>query len=215
MIPENLISQLPIIGPIFVTGFLLGASLIIAIGSQNAFVLRMGLLRRHVFWLCLFCALSDAILIAAGVAGLGAFVDKSPDLLKVISIVGAAFLFFYAFRAFKSAINPQSMQATKEQAPTLPAAITVCFSLTFLNPHVYLDTVVLIGGLSAQYKDTARMAFGAGAIAASFIWFFGLGYGARLLTPIFASPKSWQILDVIIAIVMSALAISLIKGFSF
>ncbi|MBL1405954.1 MAG: amino acid transporter [Rhizobiales bacterium] len=198
--------------PIFVTGFLLGASLIIAIGAQNAFVLRMGLLRRHVFWLCLFCALSDAVLIASGVAGLGAFVDKSPDLLKVISIIGALFLFFYAYRALKSALNPQVMEAAKEQAPTLLAAITICFSLTFLNPHVYLDTVVLIGGLSAQYKDTARFIFGAGAVTASFVWFFALGYGARLLTPIFASPKAWQVLDVIIAIVMTGLAFSLLRG---
>lgn len=210
---SSIISQLPILGPVFVTGFLLGASLIIAIGAQNAFVLRMGLLRRHVFVLCLFCALSDAILIVAGVAGLGAFVDKSPELLKIISIIGAVFLFFYAFRALKSAFNPQSMQAAKEQAPNLFAAITICFSLTFLNPHVYLDTVVLIGGLSAQYKDASRLAFGGGAVAASFVWFFGLGYGARLLRPVFASPKAWQILDILIAIVMSVLAISLLRGF--
>lgn len=198
--------------PIFITGFLLGASLIIAIGAQNAFVLRMGLLRAHVFWLCLFCALSDGVLIVAGVAGLGAFVDKSPDLLNVISIIGALFLFFYAYRAFKSALNPQAMQATKQQAPTLLAAITICFSLTFLNPHVYLDTLVLIGGLSSQYKDTARLAFGAGAVTASFVWFFALGYGARLLTPVFALPKAWQILDVIICVVMAGLAISLLRA---
>lgn len=197
----------------FVPGFLLGASLIIAIGAQNAFVLRMGLLQRHVFWLCLFCALSDAILIIAGVAGLGAFVDESPMLLKIISAIGALFLLFYAFRAVKSAFNPQAMEAAKQKAPTLLGSITICASLTFLNPHVYLDTVVLIGGLSAQYKDTARVAFGAGAVISSFVWFFGLGYGARLLTPIFASPKAWQVLDVLIAIVMTGLAFSLLRGF--
>lgn len=213
MFSSTVLVQWSSLAPTFVTGFLLGASLIIAIGSQNAFVLRMGLLRRHVFWLCLFCALSDALLIVAGVAGLGAFVDRSPNLLKIISIVGALFLFFYAFRALKSAFNPQTMQAAKEQAPTLLAAITICASLTFLNPHVYLDTVVLIGGLSAQYKDAARLAFGAGAVMASFVWFFGLGFGARLLTPIFESPKAWQVLDVAIAIVMSGLAISLLRGF--
>lgn len=199
--------------PSFLPGFLLGASLIIAIGAQNAFVLRMGLLQRHVFWLCLFCALSDAILIIAGVAGLGAFVDRSPNLLKIISVIGAVFLLFYAFRAIKSAFTPQAMEAAQKKAPTLLGAITICASLTFLNPHVYLDTVVLIGGLSAQYKDAARTAFGAGAVIASFVWFFGLGYGARLLTPIFASPKAWQVLDILIAIVMTGLALSLLKGF--
>jgi L-lysine exporter family protein LysE/ArgO len=196
-----------------VSGFLLGASLIIAIGAQNAFILRQGLLRSHVFILCLICALSDAVLIAAGVAGLGTIISRSPGLIGVVTLGGAVFLASYAFLAFRRAIDPHAMQAKAENGLTLKAAVATCLAFTFLNPHVYLDTVVLLGSLSAAYEGIARVVYGAGAAVASFAWFFGLGYGARLLQPVFARPAAWRVLDVIIGIVMSLLALSLLFRF--
>jgi L-lysine exporter family protein LysE/ArgO len=197
-----------------VSGFLLGASLIIAIGAQNAFILRQGLLRSHVFILCLICALSDAVLIAAGVAGLGTIVSQSPRLITVVTLGGAVFLGSYAFLAFRRAMQPHALKADTENGVSLKAAVATCLAFTFLNPHVYLDTVVLLGSLSAAYQGTARFAYGAGAGLASFIWFFGLGYGARLLQPVFARPAAWRVLDVIIGIVMSLLALSLLARFT-
>lgn len=197
----------------FVAGFLLGGSLIIAIGAQNAFILRQGLLRSHVFVLCLICALSDALLIAAGVAGLGILVSHSPLLITAVTLGGAAFLAVYAFTALRRAMNPNALAAAKSGETALVPAILTCLAFTFLNPHVYLDTVLLIGGLSAQYEGQARLAFAVGAMSASFVWFFGLGYGARLLQPIFAKPSAWRVLDLLIAFVMAALALSLLLRF--
>ncbi len=194
-------------------GFFLGASLIIAIGAQNAFILRQGLLRSHVFILCLICAVSDAALIAAGVAGLGTLVAHSPTLLLVVTLGGAIFLGSYAVIAFRRALRPGAMQAGSPQVMGLKAAVATCLTFTFLNPHVYLDMVVLIGSLSAAYSGTDRIAYGLGAAAASFVWFFGLGYGARLLQPIFSKPAAWRVLDVIIGVVMGLLAISLAVHF--
>lgn len=196
-----------------VSGFFLGASLIIAIGAQNAFILRQGLLRSHVFVLCLICALSDAVLIAAGVAGLGTIVSQSPRLIAVVTLGGAVFLGSYAFLAFRRAMQPHALQADAKSGMPLKAAVATCLAFTFLNPHVYLDTVLLLGSLSAAYQGMARLAYGAGAALASFIWFFGLGYGARLLQPVFARPAAWRVLDVIIGIVMSLLALSLLARF--
>jgi L-lysine exporter family protein LysE/ArgO len=195
------------------SGFFLGASLIIAIGAQNAFILRQGLLRSHVFVLCLICALSDALLIAAGVAGLGTLVSRSPLLISVVTVGGAVFLGTYAAMAFRRALHPGVMQAGAPQVLGLKAAVATCLAFTFLNPHVYLDTVALLGSLSAAYKGVDRIAYGAGAAAASFVWFFGLGYGARLLQPVFAKPAAWRVLDVIIGIVMGLLATSLLVRF--
>ncbi|OWV95308.1 amino acid transporter [Rhizobium sp. R72] len=194
-------------------GFFLGASLIIAIGAQNAFILRQGLLRSHVFILCLICALSDAVLIAAGVAGLGTLVAQSPTLISVVTLGGAIFLGSYAVMAFRRALHPGAMQAGSPQAVGLKAAVATCLAFTFLNPHVYLDTVVLLGSLSAAYSGADRVAYGLGAATASFVWFFGLGYGARLLQPVFEKHAAWRVLDVIIGIVMALLAISLIVRF--
>lgn len=194
----------------FITGFLLGGSLIVAIGAQNAFILRMGLLRQHVFWLCLFCAISDALLIIVGVAGLGYLVDQNEWLLKTITIAGALFLFSYAFFAFKRVLNPQSLKAADTKPVSLASAIAICASFTWLNPHVYLDTVVLVGGYSGQFASNDRIFFTAGAVLASFTWFFGLGYAARYLRHFFESARSWQILDVFIALVMAILGFSLI-----
>ena len=195
------------------SGFALGGSLIIAIGAQNAFILRMGLLRRHVFILCLICAVSDALLIVLGVVGLGAIVDSNPALLTAIAVLGAAFLLTYAFLAARRAFNPSAMRASNEAELPLARAVSICLAFTFLNPHVYLDTVVLVGGLAAQWQGVNRVAFTLGAIAASFAWFFSLGYGARLLQTLFERERAWQVLDCIIAIVMAWLGLSLIWQF--
>ena len=197
----------------FLTGLALGASLIIAIGAQNAFVLRQGLLREHVFAVCLICALSDAILIAIGVAGVGTFIENSPSLLIAIRVGGAAFLIWYAALALKRALKPDGLKAAKEGADGLLKAVTICLMLTFLNPHVYLDTVLLLGGLSTQFPGEGKFIFGAGAVASSFLWFFSLGYGARLLVPLFEKPLAWRILDFLIAAVMLLIAISLLSPF--
>jgi L-lysine exporter family protein LysE/ArgO len=193
----------------FVSGLLLGASLIIAIGAQNAFILRQGLLRQHVFILCLICAASDAVLIALGVGGLGTLISQAPALITAVTVGGVLFLGAYAVVAFRRALHPDAMKAAESQTGDLKAAISACLAFTFLNPHVYLDTVVLLGSLSARFEGAGRIAYGAGAALASFIWFFGLGYGARLLEPLFARPAAWRVLDVVIGLVMSGLAISL------
>jgi L-lysine exporter family protein LysE/ArgO len=195
------------------SGFLLGASLIIAIGAQNAFILRQGLLRRHVFVLCLICAVSDAVLIALGVAGLGTLIAGSRFLLTVVTLGGALFLAVYAVMALRRALDPEAMKAANEGGGTLRAAIATCLAFTFLNPHVYLDTVLLVGGLSARFEGGDRLAYALGAMSASFVWFFGLGYGARLLAPVFARPAAWRVLDLLIALVMAGLSLSLLYRF--
>ena len=199
--------------PAAFAGFLLGASLIIAIGAQNAFVLRQGLLRRHVFPICLLCSAADALLIAAGVAGLGAIVSSNPTLLTVVTVGGALFLFAYGFIAFRRAWQGSSMNVDEKGGGTLAAALTTVLALTFLNPHVYLDTVVLLGSLSARYEGEARLAYALGAMTASFAWFFALGYGARLLVPLFARPAAWRVLDFLIGLVMALLAARLAVAF--
>lgn len=192
-----------------ISGFLLGASLIIAIGAQNAFILRQGLLRQHVFILCLICATADAVLIALGVGGLGTLVSQAPVLITAVTVGGMLFLGAYAMIAFRRALHPAAMRAASVTGGSLKAAVAACLAFTFLNPHVYLDTVVLLGSLSARFEGAGRIAYGAGAVLASFVWFFGLGYGARLLEPVFARPAAWRVLDIIIGLVMAGLAISL------
>ncbi len=194
-------------------GFVLGATLIIAIGAQNAFILRQGLLRQHVFVLCLICAVSDALLIAVGVAGVGAIVSRSPNLIASIQLTGALFLFFYAIISIRRAFHPDGMELRKNGGHSRKSAIAICLAFTFLNPHVYLDTVLLLGGLSSAYQGNERIAYGLGAALASFVWFFALGYGARLLGPYFAKPKSWQVLDCLIAVVMAGLGLHLLYDF--
>lgn len=194
------------------TGFATGFSLILAIGAQNAFVLRQGLARHHVFWLCLLCAGSDALLIAAGVLGFGAIVDIYPSLPKIMTIGGAAFLTVYgAMRLWAAYKGEYALQIAGKSAG-LWATLGTAAALTWLNPHVYLDTLALIGAVSVQFVDTnTKLAFGTGAVSASFVFFFGLGYGARLLAPFMQSPKAWQVLDVLIGGVMLALAVMLIS----
>jgi L-lysine exporter family protein LysE/ArgO len=197
---------------IFWTGFKLGLGLIVAIGAQNAFVLRQGLRREHVFAVALFCALSDALLIALGVSGFSAATEAMPWLEPVLRWGGVAFLSWYALRAARSAWRGgEVLVAGEGKAETLGAVLLTVAALTWANPHVWLDTVVLLGAVAAQYPGSA-MEFGGGAMTASFVFFFSLAYGARLLAPLFARPVAWQILDGIIAVIMASIAARLAFG---
>ncbi len=193
-----------------IAGFLLGFSLILAIGAQNAFVIRQGLRREHVFAVCLTCAFSDAALIAAGVAGFGALAEAVPWLERAMRYGGAAFLFWYGARNFISAWRGGEAMEAAQGTGSLRTALLTCLALTWLNPHVYLDTVVLLGSISAQYAQ--KLAFAIGAMTASFVFFFGLGYGARILDPLFRKPASWRVLDAIVGVTMWAIAAKLIAG---
>ncbi|WP_454695865.1 LysE/ArgO family amino acid transporter [Achromobacter aegrifaciens] len=195
----------------YIPGFLLGLSLIMAIGAQNAFVLRQGLRQEHVFAVCLACALSDAILISAGVAGFGLAVGALSWLEPALRYGGALFLFAYAARSLRSALRARhdSLTPSSTQTAGRAAALATCLALTWLNPHVYLDTVVLLGSVSSQY-DGHKTAFALGAILASFAFFFALGYGARLLRPIFANPNAWRVLDGCVAAAMFAIGLKLV-----
>jgi L-lysine exporter family protein LysE/ArgO len=193
-------------------GFRLSLALIFAIGAQNAFVIRQGLRREHVLAVCLFCGASDAILIGAGVAGFAAARDALPWLGPALRWGGVAFLLWYGARSFLSAWRGGAALdaggATRAQlAPTL-ATIAL---LTWANPHVYLDTLVLIGSVAAQFPGR-ETAFAAGAMSASFVFFFALGYGARLLAPLFARPAAWRVLDAVIGVTMWSIAASLALG---
>ncbi|WP_068243648.1 LysE/ArgO family amino acid transporter [Tritonibacter horizontis] len=200
-------------------GFGLGFSLIMAIGAQNAYVLRQGLQGQHVLPVILTCALSDAILISLGVAGFGTLTAWVPWFETAMRLGGVAFLTVYGLRALRSAWTggaamevqaaPDRKQAATPGVQTaLWPAVLTCLAFTWLNPHVYLDTVVLLGAISAQYTPT--WVFGAGAIIASFAFFFSLGYGARLLAPVFARPRAWQALDAGVGVVMLGLAVKLL-----
>jgi len=193
------------------TGFFTSISLILAIGAQNAFVLRQGLLRSHVFPLCLFCALSDALLITAGVAGFGYIVNLAPWLPTVMALGGAAFLILYgATRMYAVWVGEYALKIGGNSSTKL-STLGVAAALTWLNPHVYLDTLGLIGAISTQYVEVnQKWAFGLAAALASFIFFFSLGYGARLLAPYMKSTHTWRILDFIIGITMFAIAAKLL-----
>ena len=193
-------------------GFALGAGLIIAIGAQNAFVLRLGIQRRHVFVGALFCALSDLALITAGVFGLGSLVRGQSWFLAVMTWGGAAFLVWYGVKAALRALKPGVLDEGQSSAQGLGATLASLAAFTFLNPHVYLDTVVLLGGLGARHGDLGRFWFALGAASASVVWFFGLAYGARLLVPLFRKPVTWRILDLVIAVVMFTITGGLILG---
>ena len=200
------------IGTAALTGFATGFSLILAIGAQNAFILRQGLVRAHVFWLCLFCATSDALLIAAGVLGFGALVALFPAMPKIMAVCGAAFLAVYGLQrliaAWRGDYALQLSGKSKGLWPTLATAA----AFTWLNPHVYLDTLGLVGAVSTDFHGPAlKWAFGTGAVTASFVFFFSLGYGARLVGPIMQSARAWRVLDTGIALVMWALAIKLLS----
>jgi L-lysine exporter family protein LysE/ArgO len=191
-----------------IAGFVASAVLIIAIGAQNAFVLRQGLRREHVLPVVLTCALSDLALISAGIAGLGAVLNAQPALITVIRWAGAAFLLGYAVLAARRALRPESLDPAAKAPATLRATLLTCLALTYLNPHVYLDTVLLLGSVAQQHAS--RWAFGLGAAAASLGWFVALGVGARRLAPLLARPSAWRVLDGSIALVMAALGVTLI-----
>jgi L-lysine exporter family protein LysE/ArgO len=194
----------------YVAGFLLGASLIVAIGAQNAFVLRQGLLREHVFIVSATCFLSDAALILAGVAGFGAIMKMAPWIRPAMLYGGAAFLAFNGARSFRAAWRGEGALVPDDAPVTRPiVTFATCMAFTWLNPHVYLDTVVLLGSVSTQYA-AHKYLFAAGAITSSFVFFFSLGYGARLLRPLFAKPFAWRVLDVAIGTIMFAIAGSLL-----
>ena len=193
----------------FLPGFALSFTLIMAIGAQNAFVLRQGLRREHVLPVVLVCAISDALLIGAGVAGFGALAEAAPWFGPLMRYGGAAFLLWYGWRNALSAWRGgAALEAEGQMTRSLGKAVLTLLALTWLNPHVYLDTLVLLGSISAQYPD--RLAFGLGAITASFVFFASLGFGARLLAPLFSRPRSWQVLDAVIAVTMWAIAVKLI-----
>lgn len=194
---------------VFIQGFFTSAALIVAIGAQNAFVLRQGLKREHVLAVVGVCALSDVLLISIGVAGLGTLVQREPVVLAVARWGGALFLAAYGLFAARRALAGERLHAASGAPLSRRAAVLACLGFTYLNPHCWLDTVVLVGSLSAQHGE-ARWTFGAGAAAASLVWFFGLGYGARVLAPLFAKPAAWRILDGGIAAVMWSLAITLV-----
>lgn len=188
-------------------GFATSLSLIVAIGAQNAFVLRQGLRREHVLPVVLTCALSDALLISGGIAGLGALLTSSPLALSIAKYGGAAFLIGYAVVAARRALHPGAMSPANHAPAALRSVVLTCLGFTYLNPHVYLDTVVLLGALANQRGTNGRWLYGLGAVAASFGWFFALGFLARKLGPIFARPRAWQLLDATIALIMTTLAL--------
>lgn len=190
-------------------GFAAALSLIVAIGAQNAFVLRQGIRDERVLPVVILCAASDLMLIIAGVAGVGALVTSHPQVMTIARYGGAAFLIGYGLLAARRALRPQVMTPSADGPARLSAVLATCLALTFLNPHVYLDTVILLGTLANQQGDK-RWLFAAGAAAASVVWFFGLGFGARRLAGLFASPGTWRVLDGLIAVTMVALGLSLL-----
>ncbi|MGY1814827.1 LysE/ArgO family amino acid transporter [Blastococcus sp. SYSU D00820] len=198
-----------------VSGLALGLGLIVAIGAQNAFVLRQGLRVEHVAAVVAVCALSDIVLIGAGVLGAGAVLSRVPWLVPAVCFAGAAFLLCYGLLAARRALRPGALLPDSAGARTgLAVTVGTCLALTWLNPHVYLDTVVLLGSMASTHGEH-RWAFAAGAGVGSLLWFTGLGFGARLLRPVFARPAAWRVLDAAIAVVMTALAVSLaVRGFS-
>lgn len=195
---------------VFAAGFALSASLIVAIGAQNAFVLQNGIRRQQVVVIVATCALLDALLMAAGVAGLGAVIGLHPWARTGLALLGAAFLFWYGVQAALRAWRPGALSARGAGALTASQALRQTLAISLLNPHVYLDTVLLVGAVGAQ--QSARWLFWAGAASASLAWFALLGFGARLLAPLFARPAAWRVLDVIVALTMWALAAMLLRG---
>ncbi|QZY50984.1 LysE/ArgO family amino acid transporter [Leucobacter tenebrionis] len=193
-----------------------GLSLIVAIGAQNAFVLRQGIRREHVLPVVLICGLTDALLETLGVAGIGLVIERAPILLEIVRWGGVVFLLWYAWSAARRAMRPEALVAGEgdagSRAGSLRRTILACLAITYLNPHVYLDTMVLMGSIGNAQGDPARWWFVAGGALASIVWFFVLGYGARALTRFFATPRSWQVLDWIVAVIMLVIAARLVFG---
>lgn len=199
--------------PVFMAGFSLGLSLIVAIGAQNVFVLRQGLRGHHVFAVCLACALSDSILIVCGVSGFGTLSGKYPWLEPLMRYGGALFLIVYGARSLWSAFRSKEVLSVggEVERRDFTRTLLACLAITWLNPHVYLDTVVLLGAVSTRFPG-GQVSFAAGAITGSFLFFFSLGYGAAWLRPLFAKPGAWRVIEGGIALVMWALAAKLLAG---
>ena len=189
-------------------GFLTGLSLIIAIGAQNAFVIRQGLLKKHVILIVAICALSDAALIYLGTGGLGTVIQSQPSLLEFIRWFGVAYLSWFGIKSLRSALTTQSLQTGVGEEVSKRKVVTTCLAFTFLNPHVYLDTVILLGSIANQFEDN-RWFFAFGASLASLLWFTTIGFGARAASRFMSKPVFWKILDSLIALVMFSIAITL------
>ena len=193
-----------------VSGFALSLSLILAVGAQNAFILKQGLREQHVFILCLICALSDAVLIMSGVFGFSLIINTLPGVESIARYAGAIFLWAYGARSFYIAFNRNDALTENPASKTsLSSAVLMCLAFTWLNPHVYLDTLALLGAVSTQYPNE-QFQFALGASIASFGFFFSLGYGAHLFAPIFSKPRAWKILEFLIGCVMWLIAFSLV-----
>jgi L-lysine exporter family protein LysE/ArgO len=207
-------SEAPRVGPVgdVVAGLLTGLSLIVAIGAQNAFVLRQGLRRSHVGLVVAICALSDVVLIVAGVAGIGVVLDRAPVAVDVVRWLGVAFLTVYGLTSLLRARQPQTLTVGDEVVERRRAVAARAVALTWLNPHVYLDTVLLLGSIAGTHGAPGRWWFALGACVASAAWFSALAYGARLAAPRLASPRAWQVLDVLVGVVMLAIAVRLALG---
>lgn len=193
-------------------GFALCVGLIVAIGAQNAFVLRQGLRGEHVLLIASVCFVSDALLISLGCLGFGTLVNTQPLLLAAVRYLGAAFLIVYGLRSARAALRPGALEAQGGERLSSRQALLSVLALTWLNPHVYLDTVLLIGGLAGRYAPSLRAAFALGAITVSALWFYGLAYGAAALAPLFRRPATWRLLDLLIAVTMISIALALLFG---
>ena len=200
---------------IWLEGFVISIALIFAIGPQNVFVLRQGLMKEHVFITCLICSISDAFLIGVGVLGLGTFLSSIDEIAMWMSIMATIFLTTYGILRIKSSLNPESIKVEGDSSNSINATVFSALAFTFLNPHVYVDTLLLIGGTSRRYLGDEKLAFGAGAASASFLFFFSLGYGAKFMSPILNNPKSWQIIDLSIAAIMFTVSFFIISPYLF
>jgi L-lysine exporter family protein LysE/ArgO len=192
----------------FLPGFLTGLSLIVAIGAQNAFVIRQGLTRSHVFLVVAICAIADAALIALGIAGLGAAISGLPWLLEVIRWFGVAYLSWFGFKSARAAFKNESLDAAGAAEQSRVKVVTTVLALTLLNPHVYLDTVILVGSIGNQFGEN-KWFFGVGAMLASVVWFTSVGYGAKAASSLMSKPIFWRVLDTVIAVIMFGIAITL------
>lgn len=195
-----------------VLGFFTGLSLIVAIGAQNAFVLQQGIKRQHVLAVVLICGLTDALLEFLGILGIGFVIEQMPWLLELIRWGGVAFLVWYAYTAVRRALRPEGLVAKEGSTTTLKQTVVACLAISYLNPHVYLDTMVLVGSIGNAQGEPGRWWFLVGSMLASVTWFAALGFGARLLTRFFAAPRAWQILDWCIAVTMLVIAARLAFG---
>lgn len=196
----------------FLHGFIVCFGLIVSIGAQNAFLLKQGILKRHVFWIAFICFFCDVLLMGVGVLGLGSLIAQSPTVSLILALIGALFLFTYGSRSFISAYQGTSKLLAETDSPQsgLRKSILITLAITLLNPHVYIDTVVIVGGIGGTLNFEQKIQFLFGALLCSFLWFFGLGYGAGMLSRYFEKRRTWQILDTLTGFIMYGIAISLV-----